>query len=135
MTKEKLAAILDGRTYGNEIETEERNLARDNGLVIVYGYSDDNIEFEGAICDEVYIYNGGTVYLDETEVFKNECDDENCPYAARELEKCKSIRAVWSDKSPCWTYETQIPHATFNIYDDGYVYCVGIVFELCDLRK
>ena len=31
------AKKLDGREYGNEITKEEKNEARENGLVVVYG--------------------------------------------------------------------------------------------------
>ena len=34
---------------------------------------------------------------------------------------------------PAWTYMTDIPHATFDVMDDGELYCRGIVFALADL--
>ena len=138
MTKEELAIRLDGRQYEQELEDRDCILARENGLVVVYGYSDDKAEFEGAISDEVDetdFYENNIIYLNENGVFESECEDEDCPYAAREMEKCKTIHAVWRDKGPYWTYETDIPHAKFNIYEDGDVYCVGIVFELAALKQ
>lgn len=32
-----------------------------------------------------------------------------------------------------WTYKTEIPHEEFNIWEDGELYCVGIVFSIKDL--
>ena len=136
MTKEKFAKhIATACEYGSELTREDQTLAEQHGLVVVYGYSDDNMVFAGAINDEVGCWNGGIAYLDENGLFQNECEDESCPYALKELEKCKTIEAIWNDDGkPPWTYETEIPHATFNVYEDGEVWCVGIVFELAALR-
>ena len=48
MTPEEMAGRLDGCEYRAEVTAELRDLARENGLVIVYGASDDLIEFRGA---------------------------------------------------------------------------------------
>jgi len=136
MKKEQLAELLAGREYGNEITRAEAALAEEAGLVVVYGYSDDNMAFVGAIRDEMGCWNGGTAFLDEAGLFRGLlCEDEDCPYAEKERSKCKTVRAVWHNEGePCWTYETEIPHVTFNIYEDSELWCVGIVFEMADLR-
>ena len=47
MTKEELAATLNGREYNHEITKEEEAEARENGLVVIFGASDDlDILFE-----------------------------------------------------------------------------------------
>ena len=33
-----------------------------------------------------------------------------------------------------WTYETEIPCERFDIWEDGEVYCVGLVFSIEDLK-
>jgi len=107
-------------------------------LVVVFGLSDDLMEFRGAIDDEVDCYNGGTAYLNEKGLFENDCMNDNCPYAERDRGKCKTIIAAWNDsfkEEPAWTYETDIPHATFDIYEDGELWCVGIVFEIAAIKK
>ena len=53
MTAKELAEMLTGREYGMEITRGEAQRAADAGLVVVYGYSDDNVEFAGAIDGEV----------------------------------------------------------------------------------
>ena len=59
-----------------------------------------------------------------------------CPYFAREREKAKTIKAVWHDKGgPCWTFETDIPHETFTVMEDGEPFCVGIVFSMEALKE
>jgi hypothetical protein len=40
---------------------------------------------------------------------------------------------VWGKDDTSWSYETDIPHATFDVLEDGEVYCRGIVFALADL--
>lgn len=47
---------------GNELTRDEEELARENNLVVVFGYSDDCAEFRGAIADEVDCFDGGRVF-------------------------------------------------------------------------
>ena len=137
MTAKELAEMLSGRETGNETTPREGLSARDAGLVVVYGYSDDNVEFSGAINDEVGAYNGATIYITTAGVLKEpDCDRDDCPYFAKEREKAKTIKAVWNDNfgGPAWTFETDIPHETFTIVDDGEPWCIGIVFSVADLE-
>lgn len=130
MTAKELAEMLSGRKYGMEITSEEARAARDAGLVVVYGYSDDNVEFAGAIDDEVGAYEGATIPLTPAGILQEpDCGRDDCPHFAKEREKAKTIKAVWHDEGgPCWTFETDILHETFNIYENGELFCVGIVF-------
>lgn len=140
MTKEEFAAGLDGVvSYGNELDEYARKTAKESGLVVVYGASDDLMELDGAIRDEASVYGGGTVYLDEDGLLKcPDCEPElyNCPYYSRAREKAKWIAAVWcgEGRKAAWEYNTEIPHATFRVLDDGELYCVGIVFSVEDLK-
>ena len=135
MTAKELAIELNGREAGGEVVWGEERDIKDAGLVAVYGYSDDNVEFSGAINDEVGAYNGTTVYLTPDGVLqKPDCGQDDCPYFAREREK--AIKAVWHDKGgPCWTFETDIPHETFTVMEDGEPFCVGIVFSMEALKE
>ena len=136
MTAKELAEILSGREVGEEIIWGEERDIKDAGLVVVYGYSDDNVELYGAINDEVGAYNGTTVYLTPDGVLQEpDCGQDDCPYFAREREKAKTIKAVWHDKGgPCWTFETDIPHETFTVMENGEPFCVGIVFSMADVE-
>lgn len=99
MTAKELAIELNGRDTGEEMEWGEAQDAKAAGLVVVYGYSDDNVELCGAINDEVGAYNGTTVYLTPDGVLqKPDCGQDDCPYFAREREKARTIKAVWHDK-------------------------------------
>jgi len=139
MTAKELAEMLSGREVGEEIVMGEERDIKDAGLVVVYGYSDDNVEFCGAINDEVGSYDGDTVYLTKNGILEGPAcycaEDCECPYFVKEREKAKTIKAVWHDEGgPCWTFETDIPHETFTVTEDGEPWCIGIVFSITDLE-
>ena len=64
MDAKELAAKLNGREYCREITDEEVRQAKEAGLVVVFGASDDLIEFRGAIRDEGDCYDGREVLID-----------------------------------------------------------------------
>jgi hypothetical protein len=138
MNAKELAERLNGMHYPLRIPKELAAEAKVSGLVIVYGASDDLMEFEGAIYDEVGCYDGGTAYVDEEgllpyrESIAN--DEELKDYFSRQP-NAKPIEALWCQEGEySWTYKTDIPHATFEILEDGEPpYCRGIVFALADL--
>jgi hypothetical protein len=130
-TKETLAALLNGREYGDEITRLECAQAKTDGLVVVFGYSDDNAEFRGAI--EVGCYDDGTFFVtpdgDLLPSSHHDCDCDFCGYQDK-IKTAKEIKAVWGETGYSWTYKTDIPHATFDIMEDGKKFCRGIVFDL-----
>lgn len=136
-TMKEFAETLSGRSIGEEICKDEEKRAAGLGLVVVYGYSDDNVELRGAIDEEVGAYDGTTIRLTKTGVLQGPaCDSaENCecPYFSAAKNAAKTIEAVWGAGGVSWTFETDIPHETFNIYEDGELFCVGIVFSVEDL--
>jgi hypothetical protein len=135
MNREQLAAKLDGREYCGEITKEEAREAMIDSLVVVYGYSDDNVELRGAITEEIGAYEGTTLYFNAVGLLKNRCIDEDCPYHADDKKTAKTITAIWGRNGYSWTFETDIPHATFEILEDGEKFCRGIVFAIADLAK
>jgi hypothetical protein len=135
MNAQEFAAKLAGATYRTIISEDLAAEAKRNGLVVVYGMSDDLMEFAGAIHDELGAYNGTTAYLNTSSLLQNECEDEGCPYFARLKEKAATIDALWcAEEGYSWTFRTNIPHATFEVTEDGKPYCRGIVFALADAK-
>ena len=136
MTVKELARLLDGRKYGYVITDEEQAEAKTAGLVVAYGYSDDLLEFEGAICDEVGAYRGATAYLKKGELIPEpSCgvEADECKLYQEFLSTAHKMTTVWHNGSgPCWTILTDIPHETFNIIEDGETVSVGIVFRAED---
>ena len=81
-----------------------------------------------AIYDEGGCFDGGRVYFD-----RNGVDQEG-------EERANWIDAVWCDGMnrdglpAAWTYKTDIPCEHFDIWEDGEIYCVGLVFSIEDLK-
>lgn len=125
MDIKEFAQTLNNRQYGYpQFTKEELEIAKENGFVIVYGASDDLIEFEGAIQDEGSCFDGGTVWFNRERVTDG-------PITTAE----KSIEALWCKEDDItWTYKTDIPHETFMIYEDDEKYCRGIVFDIEDVK-
>lgn len=135
----EFAALLNAREYGHEITREEEAQAKDLGFVVVFGYSDDNAEFRGAIHDEVGCWDNTTIYLNKDGIYQG-CEHDPhciCKYIRAEKEKCKTIDAVWDGITGWpWEYVTDdFPYAEFEIFEDGQKYCRGIVFEMKELAS
>lgn len=131
MDRSKLADYLDGREYTNEIDTATELEAKRYGLVVVFGASDDLMEFRGAINDEIGCYESCIAYFRNGQLLTNDCDDEDCPHFQALKVGAPWVQGLWCHEPDIsWTFKTEIPHSTFNIMEDGKVYCRGIVFHL-----
>lgn len=138
MSAKQLAALLNGREYRCEITSEEEKQAKAAGMVVVFGASDDLIEFRGAIRDEKDCYDGGVIVFDAEGALPSwdeaSEDEETAERYFERKAKARTIEALWAqDGGYSWTYKTDIPHETFEIVEDGEPYCRGIVFSLSDL--
>jgi hypothetical protein len=138
LTKEQLAETLNGNEYGNEITKEQEQQAKENGLVVVFGYSNDNMELRGALNDEFGCYEGGEIKFTK-EGKKIDEDDMEVLEKYNVVPKLNTIEAVWdepfdeTDERCSFQYKTDIPHSKFKIMEDEELYCVGIVFNISDL--
>lgn len=123
----EIADKLNGIAYGEDISSIEAE-AKEAGIVIVIGASDDLMEFSGAIEDEGGCFDGGEVYFDRDGVSQDDTKRANV------------IEALWCDAhdengiQATWAYRTEIPHETFKVFEDGELYCIGIVFSVEDLE-
>lgn len=136
------ASRLNGREYGKEITKEEIEEAKEKGFVVVYGYSDDNVEFCGALMDEIGAWNGARIAIDNKGVGLYE--EESCKYEITALWDGKlDDRLYMKNGYDChdenedlipWTFDTGIPHSTFMIYEDEEPFCRGIVINMEDLK-
>ena len=140
LTKEQLAETLNGNEYGNEITKEQEQQAKESGLVVVFGYSDDNMELRGALDDVFDCYNGGEIKFTKEGKEIDE-DDMGVLEKYNAVPPLNTIEAIWGegydtgegDERCSWQYKTDIPHSTFRVMEDGELYCVGIVFNVSDL--
>lgn len=140
MTLKEFAKKIDRRdvwnTGYNPLTKEEKDIAKREGIVVVYGYSDDNMEFDGAIYEEIGCFDGGIVYItkDGKFVSKEKTQEDFFYIRAKWCEERREIDGLAWESIP-WTYETDIPHEEFFIYDNGDPWCVGIVFRLDQLKN
>lgn len=133
-----VALALDGKEY----PIRERdyadffNAAKEESIVIVFGASDDLVEFRGLFEDEGDVYDGGTVFINANGVVdipENDTFVEPVVEAVLASSRAIPVNAIWHDQgNPCWTYALPdgIEFAEFKILEDGEIYCVGIVFQL-----
>lgn len=137
MTKEELANRLDGAIYTEEMIPSMERQAKEAGLVVVFGASDDLILFRGAIRDEGDCYDGGDILVYRGGLMERheDCECKYCGYPEAK-KSAVVITALWDDGTGySWTYRTSIPHATFDVMVDNEKYCRGIVFEIKDFQK
>jgi hypothetical protein len=138
VTAKELAQFIDKTEYPVHLDKAVIAEAKRSGLVIVYGASDDLMEFDGAIYDDFPCYNGGTAKVDQLgflPTWEDVCADREAArhYFLREP-RMKTIEALWCKESGyAWTYKTDIPHETFEVMEGDDHYCRGIVFELKSL--
>lgn len=153
LTKEQLAAQLDGIEYRDSISEEICEAAKQNNLVIFHGASDDLVELIGAITEELGI--DSVIRLAREGVPESDCEDENCPYFQRWMTNAlkrgtvREVRVFWGGESgnetmdaakyaelgkPTWCFETEMPHSTFDMFDtygnEREYFCRGIVIDL-----
>lgn len=127
MIKEELSQRLNGREYRNDITPLDIKEAKDARLVIVYGASDDLMEFEGAISEEF----GTEAYFNKNGDLIEYCSDEYVHYHnVRKM--ANKIDAKYNNG--VWNYNTNIPNSKFQIFDEKELYCNRIIFDMHDLK-
>lgn len=144
MTKEELAEKINKVHYGDFIGYVGKDIiqqAKDSSLLIVRGFSDDIISFDGGITDETYEgkrYFDKKGFLPDLDTVKE--DWENEEDAQRWFNRKKNSRWIigkYGDDG-MWRFdvdEVAKKHSVeFNILDDGELYyCIGLVVDLKEI--
>lgn len=123
---ERWATELNNRNERNVVPAA---LEAVKGLVVVYAASDDLVEIEGAMTQEIGAFNGVKLTASKTQGFFETAADES------------DIEFRWCDDnsgdSVCpWSVICNLPHRKFDILDDeGYVASVGVVLHIDDIRE
>lgn len=134
MTKEEAAAVLNGIEYPmRDVPDDLWPRMREAGLVAVFGMSDDLMELRGAVYDELDAYEGGEARLTKAGLVERECDDDDCPHEKRRRDDAFPIYLHWDRGGFSWLAQVDMPHATFDVMEDGETYCRGAVFTLADV--
>lgn len=143
MTKTKeWAQKLNGIEYpAYGIERQSKAIALD-GQIVVYGLSDDLLEFNGVINDEASAWEGTRVKItNKPSLFDYDDNRETLEYNKNQIENMKTIIAEWCPKNKdgeiwaSWEIKTDIPHETFDIMEDGELFCRGIVFDAREVSR
>ena len=148
MNIQDFAKILNGREYGDEISTTEEQVAKENKLLVVFGYSDDCVELRGVVDEEfsegttiIFGRKGETIFIDTDTDDVNGYEDFDGVF-----KRCKKLEAI--QVSDCsvepesyvtsehgmngWEFKTDLPHAEFSIYEDEELYGKGLVIDMSD---
>lgn len=132
MNSKELAKLLNGRQYRREITKEESLIAAASGLVVIYGYSDDNIELNGAITDEVGMWKGGLLFINKKDLSVSKIRGRVQTNTPLSDDETIVINVGWykpgTDHS--WHLSTDAPHECFDILDDDEKFCRGLVIQI-----
>lgn len=124
ITVKEFALMLHGRDCQPNLSQNERLLAKQRGFVVVYGDSDDRVEFDGAIRAEghtnplVKDNPAGVLALTKDGLLLDKYSDLYAEYV-KENRNVISVYYCCKDGLN-WVFETDIPHETFLTYDGGY---------------
>ena len=121
MNAKEWAEKLNNIEYPADEIWDMRKQFEEDGVVVVYGASDDLIEFEGVIHDEGDCYNDKVFYLNK--------EGLTTSYSKNYVKVTHP-----HDGTVQFNYETNIPCEWFNVVEDGELYCKGFVFNINDLK-
>ena len=128
MKAKKLAELLNGRQYNQEIHLHEEEEAELNGILVIFVDVDGILQVKGFINEEVDCYSGGDYYIDK---------QEESVYHLEYLQKESNGNVFNVDKyhiSAVYRIETNLPHCKFNILKNNTTESVGIVIDIKDLK-
>lgn len=144
MTKEQFAESLNGREYPFDLTREEEAVAKANRFVVIFGASDDLCELRGAIYDELGAYQEAMVLIDKDGNLMPEIEDDDIEILKkydlldeairRHRNAAAKVNAFWCRGEYSWDYDCSVPHATFDVMEEGEKYCRGVVIDLKELR-
>jgi hypothetical protein len=141
MTVKEWAEKINGFEYSaDELDNLNKKMAAD-GIIIAYGASDDLLVLGGVIYAEEDAWEGTEVRIfsrgkGTAFVFDEEENKDSAEFNRKEIKQMQIIKAVWEpeDIEASWLVETEIPHETFDIMEDGELFCRGVVFHVDRLQ-
>ena len=134
MTRDEMAALLNGREYTEEMDRDECAIAKGSGLLVVFGASDDLTEFAGVLDDEACAYDGATHVIGTNMrlMERHEEHDELVLAGWTPPKELLTINAEWCPEGfeGSWRIGFDGAHSKFHIMEDGELYCEGIVIDV-----
>ena len=116
----------------NKSASQEEELKKD-GIIAVFGCSDDLCEIRGSLYDEIECYyDKKIVYVKESDCFVTVDYYYENPNELIKVDLSKRPYIDISNKNG-WKYELpNIPQVEFKIYEEESIYCTGKLFYLKD---
>ena len=149
MNIREFAGRLDGHGKNERMSDSDRQIAMDNGFIVIYGSHDDQLDMDGAV---TRVFDGwreiSTLTLDGLLLRRDsiyEFGKEFAYWVGDSLDNnvfteqvfVKSVTAMrYKSEDAVMEFGTGLPHEFFNIWDYGEhstIYCVGIVIDRKDL--
>jgi hypothetical protein len=133
-TSKELAMMMHGSDIRDCPSKEHKRLAKESGLLIVYGASDDLMEFDGVFSEEL----GApcTALVHKRGALADSHDDCECKFCAFEAMRNKfaKITSHWCNGEIAWTFSAEVAvFDEFDVVEDGEVYCRGLVIDVAEL--
>lgn len=157
-TIEDLAKLLDGNEYRDELQNEYGinvyDLCKQKGWVIAYGASDDLLEIEGVISDELGAWDGCIAQFYKKGSYYPEYEEEDTYHKAKEdmfysieesvLKHTKEtnykdtvvIESLWCPAGTDMSWQINVagaPFTKFNVMADGEIYCEAAIIDMSKL--
>lgn len=143
MNSYTLSQKITGRQLGEELTKEEDLAAAHAGLLVVYGYSDDNLEFRGIYYDEIPCYIEEN---NDSETFYFVLDGETLeqiqqPDLTDQSMRYLEVTATWcpQDIGASWLITCNVKSHFFDVMevdvDTHDIFCRGIVVDVEDIKS
>ena len=101
---------------------------KEKNVLMVFGASDDLMEFEGAICDEFYDI---VKFDNKNNLIENDCFDDECPYFLEKLEESKFFIKPIFCKEVTFDLETNVSNfEKIDVVEDEELYGYAYLFDL-----
>lgn len=128
--------FLNDVERGREYLGEVKDFAEENGMVIIFGYSDDVMVVRGAINETFGAFKGTTVYFAPDGRVLTADENEEDRSETKTLPFVKAVKGTMVDgEDVMWNFETSLPCKRFHVMDDGELFCVGIVISLFHIQN
>jgi len=111
-------------------------MAKDAGIVMAFGASDDLCEFIGAWDDEVGLYEEAQIPISCDGVLKSDCDsDDACPYFKRIADSATTVSISFKNNTPNWLLDLSdnILHVKAILTEDGKPFTEVLIFFAEDI--
>ena len=135
MTIKEMAEYLNGKEY-YEIGSREKILVKEEEMLVIFGHPDEIVKGMGSFNIKTDAWEEPVLYLNK-EGFFNGCPygDTKCVYCKEALSKYEQIitKITEDDNGIYITFDTEIEHETFNLYDSNSLCCIGIVIDIHEI--